>query len=203
MMSLHLDKLPKGQQEWIEANGLHRFSTRKEERGRNRGNLRHLNAQGGRPVANIVARNSGIRPKDAPPGEAGWILRQPYLCKGARRMATLAVIQERGLYNGALGEVADIVFRKRAIARRLRPRAFVRARSPKYRGAVYLADDAKLVHISPVERLLDCRRRCSRLMIPIAPDWGVTFRKSQGMAFGAGRDAECVGARSPTPSFEK
>ena len=33
LMSLQLDKLPKGQQKWAEENCLHLFSTRKEEWG--------------------------------------------------------------------------------------------------------------------------------------------------------------------------
>ena len=109
-MSLHLDKLPKGQQKWVEGNGLYLFSTRKEEWGRSRGNLRHLNDRGGRPVANIVARNIGEHSKDAPPEQAGGLLRQTYLCTGARLIATSDALQEWGLYNGAIGEVVDIVF---------------------------------------------------------------------------------------------
>ena len=40
-------------------------------------------------------------------------------------------------------------------------------------------------------------------MIPLAPAWGVTFHKSQGMTCGAGCDAECVVAHPATPPFEK
>ena len=67
LMSLQLDKLPKGKQKWVEENGLYLFSTHKEEWAWNMQKLRHLNDIGGRPVANIAAENSGIHSKDAPP----------------------------------------------------------------------------------------------------------------------------------------
>ena len=111
-------------------------------------------------------------------------------------------MQERGLYNGAICEVVDIVFRKGERPPAALP-AFVLARFPKYRGPAYLAGDPKIVPIAPIERLLDCRCRCSRLMIPLAPAWGITFHKSQGMTCGAGCDAECVVIHPATPSFEK
>ena len=78
-MSLQLDKLPKGKRKWVEEHGLYLFSTHKEEWSRNRGKLRHLNGQGVRAVANIAAGNSGLRSKDAPPEQAGGLLRQTYL----------------------------------------------------------------------------------------------------------------------------
>ena len=65
-MSLQLDKLPKGQQKWVEGNGLYLFSTHKGKWARGRGKLRRIDGQGGRPVANIAARNSGIHSKEAP-----------------------------------------------------------------------------------------------------------------------------------------
>ena len=61
----------------------------------------------------------------------------------------------------------------------------------------------KVAPIAPIGRVIDFRCRCARTMIPLAPSWGVTFRKSQGATRGAGRDAECVVARPDDPSFEK
>ena len=147
LMSFQIDKLTKGKQEWVEEGGLYIFPTHKEEWARNREKLRHPGDQGGRPIANIVARNIGIRSKGAPPEQAGGLLRQTYLCKGARRIATSAVLQERGLYNGAIGEVVDIVFRKGERPPASLP-AFVLARFPKYRGPVYL-DGARKSSIFP------------------------------------------------------
>merc|ERR1712112_401372 len=115
---------------------------------------------GGRPIANIVARNSGLHAKEAPPEQAGGLPRQTYLCKGARCIVTSAVLQEWGLYNGAIGEVVDIVFRTGERPPATIP-AFVLARFPKYRGPVYLDGDPKGVPISTIERLLDCRRALS------------------------------------------
>ena len=61
---------------------MYLFSTQKEECDGGRVEIRHLNDQGWRPVANIAARNIGIRSKGAPPGKSGGILSQTYLCKG-------------------------------------------------------------------------------------------------------------------------
>ena len=179
LMSLQLDKLPKGQQKWVEENGLYLFSTHKEEWARNRETLRHLNDQGGRPVANIAARNSGLHAKDAPPGQAGGVMRQNYLCKGARCIATSAALQERGLYNGATKDVFDIV----VVAGERPPAAlpaFVLASCPKYRGPVYSDSYPEVATIAPIERLLDCRCRWHRVVFPLDPSWGVTPCKSHG-----------------------
>ena len=73
----------------------------------------------------------------------------------------------------------------------------------KYIGPVFLRKGPNVVPIAPIDRVLDFRFRCARGMIPIAPAWGVTFRKSHGMTRGAGRDAECVDLRTAALSFEK
>ena len=78
-ISPQLDKLPNGRQKWVAANGAYLFSTNKEDWARNREKLRLLDDKGGRPIANIVARDSGLRAKDAPPANAGGILRRPYI----------------------------------------------------------------------------------------------------------------------------
>ena len=116
---------------------------------------------GGRPVANIVARNSGIHSKGAPPEQDGGLLRQTYLCKGARCIATSAVLREWGLYNGAIGEAVDIVFREGERPPASLP-AFVLARFPKYRAPVYRDGDPKVAPISP-------NRAFTRLPAPPPP----------------------------------
>ena len=117
-------------------------------------------------------------------------------------IATSAVLQERCLCNGAIGGVVDIVSRVGERPPESLP-AFFHARFPKYLGPVDIAVDPKVAPFAPIGRLLGCRRRCSRLVIPLAPAWGVTFRKSHGMTCGAGRDVEGVVVRPPTPSFVK
>ena len=72
---------------------------------------------------------------------------------------TSAALQEWGLYNGAIGEVVDIVFRAGERPPEGLP-AFVLARFPKYRGPVYIAEGPKVAPIAPSERLLECRCRC-------------------------------------------
>ena len=131
------------------------------------GGIRNLDDQGGRLLANIAARNSGLRSKDAHPGQAGGLLRKTYLCKGTRCIAASAVLHERGLYNGAKGDVVDIAFRW-AIPRRRRPPP-----------SSSLADGPEVAPIAPIDRLLDCRRRCSRLMITLAPALVLRFARAR------------------------
>ena len=82
LIPLHLDKLPEGRKKWVKGDGLYLFPARKEEWARNREKLRHLNDQGGRQVANILARNTGLHSRGAPTEKAGGLLRKTYLCKG-------------------------------------------------------------------------------------------------------------------------
>ena len=70
---------------------------------------------------------------------------------------TTAVLQGRYLYNGAIGEAVEIVFREgdRPPAS---PPAFALAMSRQYLGACLLASDPKAVPDAPIERCRDCRR---------------------------------------------
>ena len=81
----------------------------KEERLRTRGTHGH-NKMGGRPVAHIVESDSGLRAKDATEYAAGGLARQTYLRRGARCAPASAVWQELCLYNGAIGEIVDIIY---------------------------------------------------------------------------------------------
>ena len=73
---------------------------------------------------------------------------------------------------------------------------------PRYFGPVF-PQGTNHCPVSPIERMMDCRRRCSRTTIPLIPAWEITFRKSQGATCGSGCDAECVVFRPSKPSFEK
>ena len=117
-------------------------------------------------------------------------------------MLSSAVWQEWGLYNGAIGEAVDIIYRPGDRPPRSLP-ACALVSFPKYCGQIFLPDLPSVAPISTIERILDCRRRCSRTTAPLVPARGLTFRKSQWVTFGAGRDAECAVAHPATPSFEK
>ena len=117
-------------------------------------------------------------------------------------MLSSAVWQEWGLYNGAIGEVLDIVYRPGERPPRSLP-ACVLVDFPKYCGPVFLPGKPTVVPVAPIERILDCRCRCARTTIPLIPAWGITFHKSQGMTCGSGCDAECVVVHPAKPSFEK
>ena len=58
-------------------------------------------------------------------------------------------MKERGLYNGVIGEVVDIVFREGERPPESLP-AFVLARFEKYLGPVYLSGAPKVAPISTI-----------------------------------------------------
>ena len=190
---------PKAQQAGVEANGLYLFGTQKEEWSWNSEQPRQLNDQG-RPIANVAAMTSGLRARDAPSEQAGGLARKTYISNGAPCIATNPVMQECGPYNGAVGEVADIVARGGDRPPSSPPSCVV-GWFPKYYGPVFLDKDPVVVPIFPIVRVLDSR--CARAMIPIAPTWGITFRKSQEATCGAGGDAESVAAHASALSFVK
>ena len=94
-------------------------------------------------------------------------------------IATSAFLQGWGLCNGAIGGAVGIVFREGERPPESLP-AFVLARFEKYLGPVYLSGAPKVAPIAPIGRLLDCRRRCSRLMIPLAPAWELRSARAMG-----------------------
>ena len=147
--------------------------------GAEQGKLRSLNAQGGRPVAHIVATNRGVRAKDAPAESAGGLARQKYICRGARCMSSSAVWKEWGLYNGAIGEAVGIIYRPCGRPPRSLP-ACVLVSFPKYCVPIFLPDLPNVVPIAPIERILDCRRRCSRTTAPLFPHGALLFTRAKG-----------------------
>ena len=74
---------------------------------------------------------------------------------------------------------------------------------PEYFGPFFLVRGPKVAPSAPIDRVLDFRCRCARTMIPLAPERGVTMRKSLGATSGAGCDVERVVARPAALSFEK
>ena len=94
-------------------------------------------------------------------------------------MLSPAVWQEWGIYNGAIGEVVDTIYRPGERPPRSFPSCIPFA-SPRYFGPVFLPGLPSVVPVGPIERIMDCMFRCSRTTIPLIPAWGITFRKSQG-----------------------
>ena len=165
---------------------------------RSKGELKALNDIGIRPVAHIVARNSGVREKDAPVDSAGGLARQTYLRRGPRCVLSPAVWQEWGIYNGAIGEVVDIIYRPGERPPRSLPSCILVA-PPKYCGPVCPPRATYRCPMWPhIERIMDCVRRCSRTTIPLIAACGITFHKSHGRRVvpGATQSALLPGRRS-------
>ena len=161
-----------------------------------------LNDQEGCPIENVSAKHSGLRAKDAPAEQAGGLARKTYICMGGRCIAPKPAMQDRGIYNGAIGNVVGLAFRESEIPPSSLPDC-VLVRFPKYCGPVFLENGPNSVPIAPIERLLHCRCRCARAMRPIDPSLGITLRKIHGMTCGTGSDAERVVVHPATPSFGK
>ena len=133
----------------------------------------------GRPIAHILARNSGIHAKDAPAESAGGLARQTYLCRGSRCMLSSASWQEWGLYNGAIGEVVDIIYRPGERPPMSLP-ACILVAFPKYCGPVFLPRLPTVAPVSPIERIMNCMCRCSRTTTPISQPGALPSTKARG-----------------------
>ena len=200
LMSLQVDKQPN--RAWIEEKGLYLFPTHREKNARNMAKLKEINAASA-PVASVRAHNSGAHAKKAKADEAGGLPEHSLFCRGARFMLTSGICQEWGLYNGAIGEIVDIVYRQGERPPRFLP-AVVFVEFKSYCGPAYVDERPKIVPIAPVERQCDCTCRppCTRTMIPGHLAWGITLHKSQGLTVGPGCDSECVVVHPPAPGFE-
>ena len=98
------------------------------------------------------------------------------ICVGARIMLRNNLWTEKGLVNGALGVVKDIVFHEGQRPPNDQP-AYVMVRFDNYTGPGING----LVPIPPITKTWFENQVCKRTQIPLTLAWATTIHKSQGL----------------------
>ena len=170
---------------------------------RNQQKIKQLNENV--PVASVKAINSGPHTKrGAGPDASGGLHHLVYLCRGMKVMLVCNVWTSQGLYNGATGEVVDIVYPNSI--KPTDPNAqptFVMVRFTSYSGPAFIESDPKVVPVAPVQRRGNCACRCKRTQIPLAASYAVTVWKTQGMSIGKDQSFQHIVINPGQTSVEK
>ena len=158
---------------------MYLFSTHNEEWAWGKGELRSLNDQGDRRVAHIVATNRECAQKTRPE-KARAVWRDRHTSVEAPDVCCLPPPGRNGVYTTGRSARWRTSFIGHSIARRgpCRRASLFRPLSTSGR---YPPDLPNVSPASPIGRILDCRRRCSRAAVPFFPHGALLSTKSKGV----------------------
>jgi len=133
------------------------------------------------PVARIPARHNCVSAKNGTENDAGGLRSVLYLAKGAKIMLRANLWTEKGLVNGAIGEIVDILYAEGANPPEDPPEAIV-CKFNSYKGP-YLNDNEKTVVIQPLLKQWRDKtgKECTREQFPISLCYACSIHKSQGL----------------------
>ena len=100
------------------------------------------------------------------------------LAKGARVMLRSNAWTSKGLTNGAMGTLVDVIA---PTANKMPICALVRF--DEYNGPTYFPDDPKVVPIAPHTAQYGHTKSLSRTNLPLCLAWAITIHKSQGATY--------------------
>lgn len=163
----------------MDRDGLSVFPTHADEWQHNKANILQLNAQV--PIAKVKTTNNGFHAQRNPTDSG--LLTTLYFCKGAKVHLTSNLDVDWGLYNGAAGEVEEILYSPGDCPGGATLPQVVYVHFPKYSGPPFNTTRPLLVPITPVTRRLDCGC-CRRKQVPLRLGWGTTLHRCQGMTIG-------------------
>jgi hypothetical protein len=163
------------------ANAIRIFNTNSRVDEFNHAQLRDLK----KPVIRIEAEHTGSREaQNASYEEAENLHKNLLLCKGAKIRLTQNVWVERGLVNGSMGIVHDIVWPAGADVYRELPKALL-VKFDSYDGPALFFDEADnkpVIPIFPIRRDFELRGvQCSRRQLPVCLAYAITVHKCQGL----------------------
>ena len=134
----------------------------KQIQERNAKALKELNRTS--PVLKWKSINKGSCARDAPTDKAMGLPKTLNICKGAKVKLTNNLVVGHGLFNGAIGEVKEIIC---SGGNEGLP-DYVIVQFPNYGyNRSFIPDHPKLVPIVPVERRIDCMHGCRRMQFPL------------------------------------
>ncbi|CAG2185619.1 PIF1 [Mytilus edulis] len=177
----------------MSANGLFVFPTHQEVWTHNKSQF---------PIARVNAVSSGFHSKSSESDRAGGLQQTLYLCKSAKVMLSVNLCVPFGLFNGAIGNIVDIIYLNDKRPDDSLPDA-VMVEFHSYTGPAFIEQNPKLVPIVPVERKLDCSCNCCRRkQIPLRLGWASTIHRCQGMTIGKGEPNSYIVINPGTRAFE-
>ena len=133
------------------------------------------------PIAQINARHSNKASAKLASDDMGGLERKLFLCIGARVMLTRNLWTEKGLCNGSMGIVKDIVYSEGDTPPLLPISVIVRF-DTSYSGPSFLENESFCVPIVPVTNTSDVHGSThERQQLPIRLSWAITIHKSQGL----------------------
>ncbi|KAK3926567.1 ATP-dependent DNA helicase [Frankliniella fusca] len=133
------------------------------------------------PVACVTAKHSNTAASKGTISNAGGLEPVLHLAEGAKIMLRINLWTEKGLVNGAMGEIEEIIYNENAHSSHDPPLVLI-CKFPSYKGP-YLDPIKKTVPIIPLTRSwMDANGvTCSREQFPITLASSTTIHKSQGL----------------------
>jgi len=180
--------------------GLFVFPTHAEVWSHNKIKLLEVNENC--PVAKLNAESQGAHAKSVESDRADGLRQTLFLCKTAKVMLTINICVPFGLFNGAVGNIVDIIYLNNNQPENSLPDA-VMVEFHNYTGPTFIPENPKIVPILPVERKIDCYcHGCRRKQIPLQLGWASTIHKCQGMTIGEGEANSYIIISPGTRAFE-
>ncbi|KAE8738448.1 hypothetical protein FOCC_FOCC016071 [Frankliniella occidentalis] len=143
--------------------------------------LKHPTTGNPMPISRIPAQHNSAQARDGTENEAGGLRNTLYLAKGARIMLRANLWTEKGLVNGSMGEVVDILYAQDRSPPDDAPVAII-CKFDCYQG-LYLDDLTKTVVITPITKQWKSKngQDCIRQQFPTSLCYACSIHKSQGL----------------------
>lgn len=180
------------------------FSTKDEVKDfntRKMSELRDVNSNAIIPVVKIEAKNNCNLAKQASTDEAHGLEQVIYMAKGCNIMLRSNLWLKKGLVNGAMGKVVDILYDKQKATSIAHP-SVILCEFDSYTGPSIIPN-TKIVPIPTILQTWTNKNgeTLSRTQFPIALSYACSIHKSQGLTLNKVRKVNCSLIEIPTCNF--